>query len=456
MSSTTPPTRARFVLLAFLGSLVFVLYLDRICIAKAAPQIQAEMDISTKAMSWVFGAFTAAYGIFEVLTGGWGDKYGSRRVLTRIVIWWSVFTALTGCVPKFALATGLSIPWGGSQMPLVLNSFVALLLVRFLFGAGEAGALPNNARVIAQWFPLSERSLVQGIVITCMQLGGTAAPVIAAYLIAAVQWRWTFVIFGSVGIVWAAAFYWWFRDAPENHPAVNEAELELIRSGGGGISEGGHSAIPWKLALTSPNIWLLGGIMACSASTAYMVVFWFSSYLEKARGVEEIRSGWLTGMILGGGAVGSMFGGWLSRNIDRWTGEPRWGRSVMGFVYVAAGGGFLAAGVQCESALATSVCAAMTCFCIQSQQANWWSTVTAISGKHVGALFGLMNSMGVPAAFCSPIFLASYVEARKAEGLVGRAQWDPAISLFAFVLLAGGICWLFVNPTRPVVVNSDS
>src|SRR5262249_38535458 len=107
------PTRARYGVLAFLCGLAFVPYIDRICISKAAPLIEAELGLSHTAMGFVFGAFTVAYGLFEVPTGRWGDRYGSRGVLTRIVLWWSACTALTGCVWPFTLDSGYPLPAAG-------------------------------------------------------------------------------------------------------------------------------------------------------------------------------------------------------------------------------------------------------------------------------------------------------------------------------------------------------
>src|SRR4051812_24943797 len=209
----TPATRVRYTVLAFLCALTFILYIDRICISKAAPRIERDLDISHTAMGFVFGAFTVAYGLFEVPTGRWGDRYGSRGVLTRIVLWWSAFTALTGCVGRFTLDSGywLNVPWLDTVVPLLLDGFLLLLLVRFLFGAGEAGALPNAARVVARWFPAGKRGAAQGIVNTSALLGGALAAVAAAYLIELVGWRWSFVLFDTLGVVWAGAFYTWFR-----------------------------------------------------------------------------------------------------------------------------------------------------------------------------------------------------------------------------------------------------
>ena len=130
------PTRVRYVVLAFLAAMTFVLYLDRSCISQAAPAIQKELLISETQKAIIFNAFALAYALFEIPAGRWGDRFGSRRILTRIVLWWSFFTALTGAA-------------GG---------FMSLVVIRFLFGAGEAGALPNSARILREWFPYSSRA----------------------------------------------------------------------------------------------------------------------------------------------------------------------------------------------------------------------------------------------------------------------------------------------------------
>src|SRR5262249_38848737 len=106
-------SRVPYPALAWLCSLAFVLYIHRLCISKAAPQIEEELGISHTAMGFVFGAFTVAYGLFEVPTGRWGDRFGSRGVLTRIVLWWSAFTVLTGCIWPFRLDSGYPLPAAG-------------------------------------------------------------------------------------------------------------------------------------------------------------------------------------------------------------------------------------------------------------------------------------------------------------------------------------------------------
>src|SRR5215510_4883916 len=200
-------TRVRGRVLAFAFLLAVVTYLDRICISAAAPFIMEDLQLSLLQMGVVFSAFTLAYSLFEIPSGWLGDVRGPRRVLTRIVLWWSAFTMLTGA------ARGL----------------YSLVAIRFLFGAGEAGAFPNIARSFSRWFPVRERGRANGVMFLGSRMGGMLSAPIALLLVTRVGWRLSFVFFGTIGIVWAAAWYVWYRDRPEEHPGVDAEELAWIR-----------------------------------------------------------------------------------------------------------------------------------------------------------------------------------------------------------------------------------
>lgn len=424
------PSAVRFSVLASLASMTFILYLDRVCIAQAAGPIQAELHLSNRAMGFVFGAFTLSYGLFELPTGRLADRFGSRRVLTRIVLWWSAFTALTGAVLEF---------W-------------ALLAVRFLFGAGEAGALPTAARVVRRWFPEESRGKAQGVVATAMMVGGAASYVIAAALLEAFGWRWCFFLFGAVGVVWAVVFHGWFRDEPGDHPGVNDAERHLIDAGRPPVAQGEeHPPIPWRLVLTSRNVWLLGALMTCGAAVFYALFSWFPTYLQQGRGVSSMTSGWMSSLVLGGGAVGSAVGGVLTDYVLRRTGSAGWARSGLGSVAFAVGGAVLLVGLGCESPVLTACCTAVALFCVQLQIPAWWGTVFGISGKHVGSLSGLMNSLGCFGAALAPLFLGYATDFLKEGGATGRAQWDPGLYVFTGIMFTASALWLFVNPNRSAV-----
>ena len=325
------PTRVRFGVMGYLCSLAYILYIDRICIGQAGTVMKAELGLTNFQWGLVGVAFQIAYAIFEPTTGHWGDRYGSRWVLTRIVLWWSAFTALTGCVWNFSVPLFPGV---------VVNGFLLLLVIRFLFGAGEAGALPNAARVISQWFPPGRRGPAQALISTSAQIGGATAPWVAAYFIQSpyVGWRLSFVIFGSLGVVWAFFFARWFRDDPATHPRSERrraalhprrpAALPLER-----CRPGRHQAIPWRRVLSNPNIWLLGVINACTSFYSYMLFLWFPTYLKEGRGLDEITSGRVGSLPYLFGATGVLLGGFLGDWLTARTGSRRlalgaWGPSA--------------------------------------------------------------------------------------------------------------------------------
>jgi MFS family permease len=427
MSSPPPaatPTRARYVLIAWLCGLSLLLYLDRICMSKAVKPIREELDLSKTEMSYVMMAFTLAYGIFAVPAGQLGDRFGPRIVLAVMVTAWSAFTGLTG------LAMGL---W-------------SLIVIRFLFGAAEAGAFPNAARVLSGWYPVGERGRVQGTMLAFAQMGAVAAPIATAYLIDGIGWRWTFFAFALVGVAWAAGFYWWFRDDPANHPRVSPEELTEIQAGEPPPPTN-PGPVPWRAVAHNRGIIVLAAVMVLAAFFTYFFYTWFPTYLEEARKVDDITSGWLAALALAGSGVGMLIGGWLSDRITQKSADPIRDRrrvSAVGF-FIAAVCMFL--GTRCESAVATSVLWSAAMCAMHIQLPNWWSAIIPQAGRHTATLFGLTNGIGVFGALASQGFVGIFADWQERRGLRGREQWDPISDVYVIVLVLGGIAWLLYRFT---------
>jgi MFS family permease len=424
------PTRTRYGVLAFLCTLAMLLYVDRICIGKAAPSISAEFGLSKEQMSWVFNAFTLAYCLFEVPTGHWADRHGSRGVIARIAIWWSIFTALTGA------AFGMR----------------SLMAIRFLFGAGEAGAYPNTARVITRWFPSESRGFARGSVTFFSFVGGAVAPVLAAYLIQHVGWRLMFVIFGAVGVAWAVSFYAWFRDDPAAHAGVNAAERAII-----GVDEAHlhpsheHAGIPWRNVLACPNVWLLGTIMGVYSILFYMLFQWFPTYLEEARRQSKIASGWLSGGVMSGGAAGCVAGGLLADFILRHTRRRSLSQRLCGSAALLLSAASVVSIRFVPSAGAVAFCSASAMFFVQLGIPTWWAVVAQISGRHGAAMWGLMNSLGGLGAMGATFLVGWFVDHSQKVGRPTLDAWQWVFDGVAMALAAGAVCWLAVDSTRSVV-----
>src|SRR5207244_4410892 len=173
----SPPTHARYRVVALATGLGMITYLDRACISTLSPGITRDLALSTVQMGYVFTVFQLAYALFEIPTAWWADRRGTRSVLTRIVIWWSCLTAATGAA----------------------FSYPVLLVVRFLFGMGEAGAWPCVARTFSRWIPRRERGTVQGVFFAGAHMVGGLTPALVLWLLRYLSWREIFVCFGTVG-----------------------------------------------------------------------------------------------------------------------------------------------------------------------------------------------------------------------------------------------------------------
>lgn len=424
---TERPTKVRYGVLAFLCVLALILYVDRICISQAVKKIEADLKIEHDSMTWVLMAFTLSYSLFEVPVGWWADKYGSRGVLTRIVFWWSAFTALTGA------AMGLP----------------SLIAIRFLFGAGEAGAMPNSACVSSKWFPVEQRGMAQGAINSAAQVGGAISPLLTAYLIESIGWRLAFVSLSVPGVLWGIAFWWWYRDDPQTHPSVNQAERQLILAGTTART-GEHPLIPWRAVLAHPQVWMLGFILACTAFNSYLYFSWYPTYLKEARDCGEIQAGKLASIVLAGGAIGCLSGGLIIDRLTRLTGNRFRCRRLLCSSSLLLASVSLLIGKQCDTPLIASLWTAGSMMLTVGTLASWWGSVSDLSGRHLGALFGLMNSLGGMGALASQYFVGNFAVWRKMHGYTGRVQWDPMFFVYAGVLFIGALTWLFIDTRRSV------
>lgn len=417
-SVAEPPTRARYTLVLWLFGLAGVLYLDRVCMGQAVQPIQDDLHFTDTQMSYVMMAFTLAYGLFEVPAGWLGDRLGGRSVLTGIVIWWSVFTALTGAG----------------------NGLMMMIAIRFLFGAGEAGAFPNVARVITRWFPLGERGRVQGIMLTAAQLGSVFAPPIAAGLIDVAGWRWAFVAFGTTGIAWALGFWLWFRDDPGLHSGVNDAELSAIR-GDDPHFNARPGPVPWRAVLANRGILTLSLLMVCGAFFTYLFYSWFPKYLRAAHNLSNSESGWLASLALAGSAIGVFSGGFIADRITHRSSNPVRARRCLGACCFLTAAGMMYIGARTDTAMQLAACFALATLAMHITLPNWWSVALPQCGRHVATLFGLMNGLGVFGAMGSQYFVGAFADAQAARGLTGREQWDPMFDVYVLVLIGGAVAW---------------
>ena len=370
-------------------------------------------------MGWVFSAFTLAYAIFEVPSGWLGDTIGPRKVLTRIVLWWSAFT----------MATGLA--W----------SFASLLTFRFLFGAGEAGAFPNTSRSFSRWFPINERGRAHGITFMGTRLGGALAPPLAVALIAALGWRTSFWIFGSLGLIWAFGWWKWFRDDPADHPSVNASELEIIQKGRGGHPD--HPKLEWR-SLLNKNLFFICAMYFAFGYGLYFYLTWLPTYLREARGFSASSAGLLAGLVLLAGAVTSMLGGlWTDHLVKRFG--LKIGRCAVGAIALPSSGLALTAAALTDDPLASALLIALGAgfadLCISAS----WAMCLDIGRDYAGTVTACMNTFGNIGGAIGPVVMGYSVE--------WLGSWRVPLLITALIYILGGVFAVLVNPNKPLMAS---
>jgi sugar phosphate permease len=412
-------TRVRHKVVGLVIIMGMLTYLDRVAISKLAPNIMADLSLSKVQMGYVFSAFALAYAIFELPSAWWADRTGTRSMLTRIVVWWSAFTIATAGV----------------------FSYSSLLAVRFLFGAGEAGAWPSMARTFSRWIPRRERGTIQGIFFAGAHLSGGLTPIIVTTLVLFIPWRWIFVIFGCLGLLWAVVWHHWFRDDPTQHAEVGAGELALILSERetGGTHEVGW--VYWKKLLLNPNTLGLCLIYFPNSFVFYFCITWLPTYLKEKHGFDNATLGWLSGMPLLFSVFGDLLGGVVT---DRLTARfgLRIGRCGLGAVgYLIAAIALLSAALVTNGLAATCLISVAVCATMFTLAAAW-GTCIEVSGDHTAAVSAAMNTAGQVASLVCPLIVAYSLQA--------FGNWNITIYLMSFLFLVGVGCWFLINPNRPI------
>ena len=371
----------RYFMVAGTFLLALLLYIDRICISVAEGPISEALDLSDKQMGWALAAFSLGYAFFQTPSGILADRFGPREVLAAIVTLWSTFTALTG---------------------LAMN-FISLLVIRFLFGAGEAGAFPGMSRAVYSWIPLKERGIVTGINFSGSRLGAAFALPAVAWMIDTYGWRSTFFVLGGVGVVWALGWYFLFRDNPEEHHGISDSEKEyIIATRQDRESTKTTEKIHFGTLMKSKNMLLAMGQYFCSNFTFFFALTWLFPHIKSEYQLETVEAGFYTAIPLMFGAFGNWFAGWL---IDRIFKNGKWDRSrifpaSLGFILAAVG---LLGSIYMDSVIGAILFLSLAIFGADMTLPPSWAFCVDIGKKHSGAVSGTMNMAGNIGAFITAL-----------------------------------------------------
>ena len=305
-------SRVRWSLMGIVMAIMAVTALNRLNLSIAGKVIEEQFSFNTVAMGTVFSAFLWGYGLFQIPWGYVCDRIGPRRTLTAAMLCFAVGAGAMGLVPRLATMSGVSV-------------LVGFRLVRFVTGVGEAAISSNVTRVIASWTSLRERGFASGLQVCGLGLGGTLTPIFIAWTMVHWGWRASFEICAVLAFLVVALWHSYATDWPEEHPDVNDAELQIIHPGsrkgdvGARSSHTGVASVPWLKMLTSLSVWSLILGYGLQGYTFYVYYNWFYFYAVKVRGLGIMQAAIWTSAPFLAMALLSPVGGWFSDRVARFT-----------------------------------------------------------------------------------------------------------------------------------------
>ncbi|HRH50742.1 MAG TPA: MFS transporter [Panacibacter sp.] len=411
----------RYRVLVLLCSLTTLTYLDRICISIVGVRIKTEFTLSNEQFGWVLASFALAYALFEIPSGLLGDHIGPRKVFIRIVLWWSLFTAVTG------ITTGL----------------ISLMFVRFLFGIGESGTYPNALITVSRWFPANETGRSLTWVGIGSQIGSAIAPLLIIPLAASYGWRMPFYVNAAIGGIWVLCCYSWFKDFPAQMRNISAKEREHIEANCRHSIE--QRRIPLKAIFKNRTVWALMCMYFCFQWSNYFFVAWMPVYLQEGRHFTEQQTSPIIFTLFIAGIIGLLSGGFFGDWIVKKKGL-RFGRRFVGFTGMGACALmiFLAA-LFTENKL-SAACLIAANFSYSFAVMTSYAVCADIGRSNTGSVTGAMNFFGQMGAFFLALMFGKIADLMH--------NFNYPLFIVSFVTLTGCMLWLVIDPTKQVAVKT--
>ena len=396
------------VMLVILGMVTF---LDRINISVAGSSIMHDLHLSPAQWGWVQSAFILSYGLLQIPMGALGDRFGHRNILAAIVLWWSAFTAFTG------MAGGL----------------MSLLVIRFMFGIGEAGSSPCSTGVISRWFEKGEVGKAQGYVWAASRMGGALTPFVVIPVMVTVGWRAAFYLLGALGVIWAIVWWLYYRDSRETSRASSPRNTSSISS---------TSSLPWSSILGNRQFWLICGMYFFYAFGSWFFFSWFPTFMELGRGFDKTELTYAVAVPFIMSMMGNIAGGHLTDRLTKRYGI-KIGRKALGSTSLAVSAVcmFLAAFIPGKMAVFVFLSLCFGIFDLMLPSA--WALCIDLGKRHAGTISGAMNTAGNIGGFCCGILFGELVQQ--------SGNYNLPLYMIAVMLIISAVLFFFINPEKPIV-----
>jgi ACS family D-galactonate transporter-like MFS transporter len=418
-------SRARLTVLGLITVGTMINYLDRAVLGVAAPSMTRELGLDAMVMGIVFSAFSWTYAAAQIPGGAFVDRVGARLSYFWSVSIWSIFTLLQG------LASGL----------------VSLLTFRLGLGVAEAPCYPTNSRVLSTWFPQHERARATGVYSVGQYFGLAFLSPLLFWIVAELGWRALFLIAGVAGLLFAAAWLKMYRD-PQDHPTVNQAELQYIEAGGGLGYRGTATPFAWRnIPALLKHRQVLGASIGQFAGNSTLVFFltWFPTYLATERNMGWLKVGFYAVMPFIAASVGVLVGGWVSDMIIRRTGSATLGRKLPILTGLLLASTIVIANFVDSDQVVIAVLS--VAFFGQGMVNLGWTLITDVAPKRlIGLTGGVFNLCANLAGIVTPLVIGVIVGA--------TGSFFFALAYIAFVAIIGALSYIFiVGEVKPVEMD---
>ncbi len=410
--------KKRNIVLLLLVLISVVTFLDRINITMASQDIMTELGLSESQWGWVLSVFTISYGLMQVPLGVWGDKRGYRLVLALIVLWWSLFTGLTG------------LAW----------SFGSLLVIRFMFGIGEAGSYPCMTGVVVKWYKQHETSTAQGYIWAASRMGGALTPFIVLPVLTLLGWHWAFYLLAVLGVIWAAGWYFWFRDKPAEVTGITAEELASLPEPSHQPEE--KVAIPWRKMMQNRQFWLILAMYFFYAWGSWFFFSWFPRFMEVGRGFDKSELTYVIAIPFVMSMVGNIAGGYLSSKLSLKYGL-KVGRRLLGVGGLAVSALFMFLAAFIPGKIEVFVFLSLAFGVIDLMLPSAWAICSDIGGRYSGAVSGAMNTAGNIGGFVCATAFGYLIEA--------TGNYNAPLFVITAMLAIAAMLFLLINPTKRLV-----
>ncbi len=415
-------SNTRFIVLAGICAGAALAYFVRNGVGPAESTIRAELGISKEQSGMLMSAFFWPYALCQIPAAMLAQRMGSRWALSLYGVLWSLATA-----------------------GLALGNLAVMIGSRAFMGVAQAGLVPVGTTVMSRWFPRTAQASASGAFSGFMSVGSIVAAPLTAWLVVSVGWRWMFVWYAVPGVLWAVWFAVWYRNRPSEHPAVNDAEREFIGQHGTDVTNE-PGAVPWDVLITSPAMWCLCAQQFCRAAGYIFFASWFATYLQEARGVTILGSGWLTTLPLLADVTGCMFGGVLSDAVLRWTSNQRLARQGLSAIALLLCAGLIfSAWFVAQPVMAVLVISAGM-FCAATANPCLGATVMSLGGPHVATVSATANMFGNLGAAAFPIAVPWL--------LANAGGWNAVLGGFGALYIIAAVFWLLIRANSSIFDHS--